>query len=76
MFGRMSVATALLIDDRTVLHQKGSWSTTYDVSQLPQKIAFYEGLRDKRGPGSQPAYDSDVEALRNLHQQLEGPANG
>lgn len=60
----MSRASAELSPDRgTVIHRKGNWVTSFPVSELPSKIAFYRSLRDRKAKRYASAYAEDVAAL-------------
>ena len=52
-----------------------TWSETIPVAQLPQRIAFYEGLRDRKNGAYAETYAPTVTALRKaqkLHETLYG----
>ena len=52
-----------------------TWSETIPVSQLPDRIRFYEGLRDRKGGAYAETYAPTVTALKKaqkLHETLYG----
>jgi hypothetical protein len=64
-------SATLSADGRTVTHRKATWSHTFPVADLPQKIARYRGLRDRDGRKYEAFYRDDVAALEAVQAQIE-----
>ncbi len=64
----------LSADRRTVTHRKATWSHTFPIADLPQKIAHYRGLRDRDGGKYEAFYRDDVAALEAVQAQIEARA--
>ncbi len=46
------------------------WSETFDVSDLPGKLAFYRGLRDRASGRFARFYEPTVAALEAVEREL------
>jgi hypothetical protein len=67
-----SGTSALLsADGCTVTHRAGTWSHTFPIHELPQKIARYRALRDRDGRKHEQFYRDDVAALEAVQAQIE-----
>ena len=70
----MSSLRATITPDGQNVHLSGRlWSETFPVSQLPDRIRFYEGLRDRKGGVHAQHYAPTVKALiaaQKIHQTL------
>lgn len=63
-------------DGKSILMAKGEWRQTVPVSDLPNQLALYRGLRDRGAaqgkPGPQHAiYAPNVEALEAVQRKLK-----
>ena len=46
------------------------WSETFAIADLPGKLAFYRGLRDRAGGGFARFYEPTVAALEAVGREL------
>ena len=69
MSSKMSNLRATITPDGKHVHLSGQlWSETFPVERLAAKIAFYEGLRDRKGGQFAQHYDPTVKALRSAEK--------
>ena len=68
---------ATITPDGSHVHLTGRiWSETFPVSQLPDRITFYEGLRDRKGGVHAQHYAPTVKSLlaaQKIHAILNKP---
>ncbi len=57
-------------DGRTVLLSRGGWSGSFPLSRLPSQIAFYRGLRDRKGGKYAAFYQPTLAALEALSDEI------
>ena len=61
--------TAIVAADGQHINLRGRhWSETFHASALPDKIAFYERLRDRRGGAFAKHYEPTVKALQRAQK--------
>lgn len=71
----MSISATITADFAHVALRGRLWSETFPIDRLPAKIAFYEGLRDRKGGAYAEHYEPTVRALRRaqkVHTILNG----
>lgn len=66
----MKTTTAIDSTGKTFTMAKGSWSSTFPISDLGKWLEFYRRQRE-RHPDHAASYYSDVEALEALARQIE-----
>lgn len=68
----MSPAVATLSKTKTtVLYRVGQYSVRFPVGDLPQWIAFYKRLRDRKRGRFAKVYQNDVDALVAVQRKLQ-----
>lgn len=70
----MRSVNAELLPCRTMVRLGGGagigWSETFAIADLPGKLAFYRGLRDRAGGGFARFYEPTVAALEAVGREL------
>lgn len=57
-------------DGSAVLLSRGGWSGSFPLSRLPSQIAFYRGLRDRKGSKYAAFYQPTLAALEALSDEI------
>lgn len=55
----------------TITLSKKAWSGTFDISQLPNQLKLYRGLRDRKGGAYAASYRDTVKELERVEKALE-----
>lgn len=66
----MSISATITADFAHVALRGRQWSETFPIDRLPAKIAFYEGLRDRKGGAYAEHYAPTVDELRRAQKVI------
>lgn len=67
----MTVSARIDHDAGTITLCKGAWSGTFHVTQLPDQLKMYRGLRDRKGGAYAASYRDTVKELERVEKALE-----
>lgn len=71
----MSLTATITADFNHIALRGLYWSETFPADRLPEKIAFYEGLRDRKGGAHAAHYAPTVDQLKRV-QKIYATVNG
>lgn len=72
----IAARATLSADGKAVTHSKGSWSETFPISALPDRLTLYRGLWHRGGKKGEPGpyarfYEADIKALERVEKMAK-----